>query len=128
MHIKSHHVTHMTFLCQGRFGPLGVLFVKVRGHGRTPYFADVLYIYPYLPETKIEYMGTSVIRHNINTSLFIDVEDKFVTDIDFTDKGSDMENIATTNLDVFDSEFKIIIAWRCKITQIVYLTTLKSYL
>ena len=73
-------------------------------------------------------MGTSVIRHNINTSLFIDVEDKLVTNIDFSNKGSDMENIATTNLNIFDSEFKIIIAWRCEITQIVYLTTLKSHL
>ena len=73
-------------------------------------------------------MGTSVIWYNINTSLFIDVENKLVTNINFTNKGSDMENIATTNLNIFDSEFKIIIAWRCKITQIVYLTTLKSRL
>ena len=43
-----------------------------------------------LPETKVEDMCTSMIWHNIDTSLFVDIENKFVTNIDFTNKCSNV--------------------------------------
>ena len=43
--------------------------------------ASAMQCYIDLPETKVEDMCSSVIWHNIDTSLLVDIENKFVTNI-----------------------------------------------